>query len=115
MGKLTTHILDTSSGRPADDVEIELYCINETRILVGSTRTNDDGRTAAPLLEGDSFKPGTWELIFKVGDYYRRTGSVTIEPAFLEDVVIRFTLTENAHFHVPLLVSPYGYSTYRGS
>lgn len=115
MGKLTTHILDTSRGEPANDVEIELYCINESRSLIASTRTNDDGRTPTPLLEGETFKPGIWELIFKVGDYYRRNGAVNIKPAFLEDVVIRFTLTDISHFHVPLLVSPFGYSTYRGS
>jgi len=115
MGKLTTHILDTASGKPGSNIEIDLYCLFDSRKIVKSVCTNDDGRTIDPLLTEEEFKPGIWELVFKVGDYYRRTGSNTTKPAFLEDVVIRFTLTENAHFHVPLLVSPYGYSTYRGS
>ena len=115
MGKLTTHILDTAGGKPGSNVEIDLYCLNETRRFVKNVCTNEDGRTAEPLLSGDAFEPGIWELVFKVGEYYRRNGSSSVKPAFLEDVVIRFTLTEDAHFHVPLLVSPYGYSTYRGS
>jgi len=115
MGKLTTHILDTAGGKPGNDIEIDLYRLIDTPELITNTRTNADGRTPNPLLDGETFEPGVWELIFKVGEYYRRNGSVTEEPAFLEEVVIRFTLTEDAHFHVPLLVSPYGYSTYRGS
>lgn len=115
MGKLTTHILDTANGKPGDHVAIALYSLNGSRTLVKSVVTNADGRTDSPLLEDAEFETGVWELVFKVGEYYRRVSSVDEKPAFLEDVVIRFTLTENEHFHVPLLVSPFGYSTYRGS
>ncbi|MBV1905464.1 MAG: hydroxyisourate hydrolase [Pseudomonadales bacterium] len=115
MGKLTTHILDTASGRPGADISIELFYLNSARQSAKKVRSNADGRTEHPLLEGDEFKTGVWELVFSVGDYYRQNKRLNPESAFLEDVVIRFSITADEHFHVPLLVSPFGYSTYRGS
>ena len=115
MGKLTTHILDTAGGKPGSNISIDLYRLNAGRTLVKSVVTNNDGRTDAPLLEDSEFETGVWELVFGVGAYYRNNKTKSTEPAFLEDVVIRFTLTADDHFHVPLLVSPFGYSTYRGS
>ena len=115
-GKLTTHVLDTASGRPAAGMEISLYRHEgEDRVFVTSTRTNDDGRCDAPLLTGEESKPGEYELIFEVGDYLRSNQVKLPAPAFLDRVPIRFGMAEYAHYHVPLLVSPYGYSTYRGS
>jgi 5-hydroxyisourate hydrolase len=85
------------------------------RHLVASAVTNDDGRTDEPLLEGDTFRPGTYELEFSVGGYFQNTGGTNSDPPFLNDVVIRVTLSDDDHYHVPLLVSPWSYSTYRGS
>ena len=116
MGKLTTHVLDTAGGKPGNNISVELYRIGATRKLIKRSLTNSDGRTNEAMLEGESFETGVWELVFDVGNYYRnfRDGP-TDKPAFLEEVVIRFSLTADEHFHVPLLVSPFGYSTYRGS
>jgi 5-hydroxyisourate hydrolase len=111
---LTTHVLDTAHGRPAAGMTIELRELPSGRVLL-TTRTNDDGRVDRALLDGDAFRPGAYELTFHVGDYFRAMGIVLPDPAFLDVVPIRFGIAERAHYHVPLLVSPYGYSTYRGS
>lgn len=116
MGKLTTHVLDSSRGCPGDSIHVQLFHLGNDRILLSETFTNQDGRCNRPLLEGESFMAGTYELVFAIGEYYRQTGVALPDPAFLEDVVIRFGIAdENQHYHVPLLVSPYSYSTYRGS
>ncbi len=117
MGRLSTHVLDTVNGKPAAGVAIELFAIEGTqRRSVIRTRTNGDGRTDAPLMIGDAFRAGTYELIFEVGAYFRSLGTVTADPPFLDVVPIRFTIAEpDGHYHVPLLVSPWSYSTYRGS
>lgn len=114
--KLTTHVLDTTSGKPAAGLSIMLYRLEgETRTLINSVVTNADGRCDEPLLSGESFIPGRYELVFSAGDYLRATGHALPEPAFLDEVPIRFGMAEMTHYHVPLLLSPYGYSTYRGS
>lgn len=115
-GRLTTHVLDTASGRPAAGLRITLYRVsgNSHRKLKEAV-TNADGRCDAPLLEGKSFQTGQYELVFFAGDYLRASGAALPEPAFLDEVPIRFGIAEEAHYHVPLLISPYGYSTYRGS
>ena len=116
-GKLTTHVLDTAAGRPAAGVRIELFRLSgSSRKEIGDVTTNQDGRCEAPLLSGADMRPGTYELVFHVADYFR-AGNVTLtEPPFLDQVPIRFGIAEaGAHYHVPLLISPYGYSTYRGS
>lgn len=106
-GRLTTHVLDTARGRPAAGVGVDLYRDGE---LVARARTNDDGRTDAPLAAGDAFVPGTYELVFAVGDYFGQ------EPRFLDRVPVRVVIADaSAHYHVPLLASPWAYSTYRGS
>jgi 5-hydroxyisourate hydrolase len=111
---LTTHVLDTTHGRPAAGMTIELREWPSGAVLV-STRTNDDGRVDRPLLEGAAFRTGTYELAFHVGDYFRAMGLSLPSPAFLDVVPIRFGIADTSHYHVPLLVSPFGYSTYRGS
>lgn len=114
-GYLTTHVLDTARGRPASGLEIELYRIEgEGRTLLNRLTTNQDGRTDTPILAEDAFAPGTYELVFHAGAYLERLGNVP-ETAFLDQVPIRFIMAEDAHYHVPLLLSPFGYSTYRGS
>lgn len=115
-GRLTTHVLDTAKGRPAAGMAITLYRIEgETRYRIKSVTTNSDGRCDSPMLEGDAFQTGEYELVFEVGSYLRKQGIELPEPSFLNLVPIRFGIAEQAHYHVPLLVSPYGYSTYRGS
>jgi 5-hydroxyisourate hydrolase len=121
-GRLTTHVLDLSAGQPAGAMEIVLSRI-EVHRLDGDRRrelrrsvTNADGRCDGPLLQGEDMAIGHYELIFFVGRYFRQSGVHLPEPAFLEEVPIRFGISDaEAHYHVPLLVSPYGYSTYRGS
>ena len=117
MGRLSTHVLDTAHGRPAAGVAVELYGVaGDTRSLVTRTTTNADGRTDAPLMSGEGFRTGPYELVFHVGDYFRRLGVPLAEPPFLDRVPIRFALAEpDGHYHVPLLVSPWSYATYRGS
>ena len=117
MGYLTTHVLDVSAGKPAAQIEIRLFRLhNEDRQLLASVKTNSDGRCDGPLAADASFVAGTYELVFHAGDYFRRCGLVQEEPAFLEDVVLRFGVSDPAaHYHVPLLLAPYSYSTYRGS
>ena len=114
MGKLTTHILDTSMGTPAQGVEIKLYKRNDSSLeLINSAKTNEDGRCNEPLLSGDLFEEGCYEIEFNIGHYY---ATKEIDCPFLKDVVIRFYIS-NSHenYHVPLLISPFSYSTYRGS
>ena len=117
MGYLTTHVLDSAHGCPGSEIPVALYRISDnSRELIQETLTNDDGRCDKPVLEGEDFKKGVYELIFSVGSYYRKRGVELPEPAFLNDVVIRFGIAdEDEHYHVPLLISPYSYSTYRGS
>lgn len=115
-GRLTTHVLDTASGKPAAGLKITLYRLDgSSRHLVKTVETNADGRCDAPLLEGEGFRTGQYELVFFAGDYLRASGTALPEPAFLDQIPIRFGMAEETHYHVPLLVSPYGYSTYRGS
>jgi len=117
MGRLSTHVLDTANGKPAKSVAIELFAIEgDKRRSILKTTTNADGRTDAPLMIGEAFRVGTFELVFDVGDYFRSVGTTTADPPFLDLVPIRFTIAEpDGHYHVPLLVSPWSYSTYRGS
>jgi 5-hydroxyisourate hydrolase len=115
-GRLTTHVLDTATGRPAKGLAIELFRIEgQSRTHLKTVATNDDGRCDAPLLAGAEFRTGEYELVFAAGDYLRGQGIKLPEPAFLDIVPIRFGMAEERHYHVPLLISPYGYSTYRGS
>ncbi len=115
MGKLTTHVLDTATGHPGQGITIELYRIAPRRELIKTIVTNDDGRSDEPLLSGDAFKTGAYELVFHAGDYFDRHGVVLPDPKFLDQVVIRFGISSDTHYHVPLLISPYSFSTYRGS
>ena len=115
-GYLTTHVLDTAQGRPAEGIAISLYRVSgNSHRKIAEAVTNADGRTDAPILDREKFKAGTYELVFHAGDYLRRTGQGTDDPLFLDEVPIRFGMSEDAHYHVPLLLSPYAYSTYRGS
>jgi 5-hydroxyisourate hydrolase len=114
MGRLTTHVLDTASGKPAAGVRVVLRRDGEVAVLAEGT-TNSDGRLNKPLLESGAFQIGSYELTFHVGDYFRKAGAALADPAFLDIIPLRFAIAEDAHYHVPLLVSPYGYSTYRGS
>lgn len=115
-GYLTTHVLDTARGRPAEGLAIELYRIEGNgRVLLRRLTTNDDGRTDEQILPAAEFATGTYELVFHVGDYLTATGTPPEEPRFLDLVPLRFGMSEEAHYHVPLLLSPFGYSTYRGS
>ena len=115
MGRLTTHILDTASGGPASGVAIRLYALGEERKQLASATTNNDGRTDDALLSSDTIETGRYELEFDIGDYFRANGVTLSEPAFLDTVLIRFSLQADENYHVPLLVSPWSYSTYRGS
>ena len=115
MGALTTHVLDTAQGRPGAGIRVELFDVNDGRRPVTSVRTNQDGRCDAPLLEGDAFRTGQWDLVFHVGEYFAATDLPTADPPFLDRVTIRFGIAADAHYHVPLLVAPWGYTTYRGS
>ena len=116
-GYLTTHILDTANGCPAANVKITLYRLEgETRHDVGGALTNDDGRTDTPMIAKGEMQVGEYELVFEIGAYYATRGLEAALPVFLNHVPVRFGINDaEAHYHVPLLVSPYGYSTYRGS
>jgi 5-hydroxyisourate hydrolase len=115
MGRLTTHVLDTSTGRPADRLKVELFRERQPDPLVTAV-TNSDGRLNDPLLEAEALTADRYELRFHVADYFRALGVTLPEPPFLDIVPIRFGIADTAaHYHVPLLISPYGYSTYRGS
>ena len=115
MAGLTTHVLDTANGVPAAGVAIRLYAVSAGRGMLATATTNEDGRTDAPLLDGDALETGTYELEFDIGDYFRARGSALADPAFLDTVVLRFSASAGEHYHVPLLASPWSYSTYRGS
>ncbi len=114
MSRLTTHVLDTSSGRPAAGIRVTLS--SAAGEPIASATTNTDGRLDAPILQGEAFAAGVYELRFHVADYFRSLGVDLPEPPFLDVVPIRFGIADaQAHYHVPLLISPFGYSTYRGS
>ncbi len=125
MARLTTHVLDTSRGAPAEGLAIELYRLETadtprpgatTRQLVVTAVTNADGRTDSPLLAGDHVEVGVYELAFRTADYFRRLGVPLTDPPLFGDVIVRIGLADPAgQYHVPLLMSPYGYTTYRGS
>jgi 5-hydroxyisourate hydrolase len=118
-GRLTTHVLDTAHGRPASNIAIELWRLNpesKSSTLLKSLRTNADGRTDIPLLVDEELATGVYELVFAVGEYFSTQAAATTTPPFLDTVPVRFGISDiNAHYHVPLLVSPWSYSTYRGS
>ncbi len=117
MGKLSTHVLDTASGIPAADLRIELWEMRgDGEKLIKTVRTNADGRTDQPLLDASAIEVGTYELLFFVGEYFQARGVALPDPRFLDIVPVRFGIADAAaNYHVPLLVSPWSYSTYRGS
>ena len=116
MARFSTHVLDTSLGKPAAGVVVELTLVGSERQLVAASVTNADGRTDAPLFAGDRLETGVYELTFRVGEYLRRSGVAVSAPPFLGDIVVRVGVAEpTGHYHVPLLLSPYGYTVYRGS
>jgi 5-hydroxyisourate hydrolase len=112
--KLTTHVLDTAHGRPAAGLRVVLTRLADGAVLADRV-TNSDGRVDDPLLDGPEARPGPYELAFHVAGYFREQGAPLAEPPFLDVVPIRFAMAQDAHYHVPLLVSPWAYSTYRGS
>ena len=116
MAKLTTHVLDVYSGKPGKNIKVELFFLNgKDREIINSLVLNTDGRSDNPLAEGDKFKSGKYELVFYIGDYFKEIIKNEKQP-FLDDVVVRFNISNNKeNYHVPLLVSPWSYSTYRGS
>ena len=116
-GRLTTHVLDTARGKPAAGVKIALYRVSgNSHQKIAETVTNADGRTDAPMLTGEAFTVGTYELVFSAGDYLRATGQAGDGTLFLDEIPIRFGVPDaGQHYHVPLLISPFAYSTYRGS
>ncbi|MEK9831423.1 MAG: hydroxyisourate hydrolase [Alphaproteobacteria bacterium] len=116
-GYLTTHVLDTARGTPAAGLRIDLFRLDgDARKHLGTFTTNADGRTDAPVLPVEAFATGAYELLFHAGDYIAGSGAALAEGVFLDSVPIRFTIADaGAHYHVPLLLSPYGYATYRGS
>ncbi|WP_322008792.1 hydroxyisourate hydrolase [Paraburkholderia sp. J12] len=117
MGKLTTHVLDTANGRPGNGIKVELFALSgDTRRALKTVTTNHDGRCDEPLLDGAALATGEYELVFHAGDYFAALGTKVPEPRFVDRVVLRFGIADTAaHYHVPLLVSPWSYSTYRGS
>jgi 5-hydroxyisourate hydrolase len=125
MGKLTTHVLDTMNGCPAAGMAVALWRLpalgapqgsQPAATLIAELQLNHDGRADAPLLQGDTFQPGRYRLVFSVAAYFRSIGVVLPEPPFLDEVPLDFGLADTtAHYHVPLLASPWAYSTYRGS
>ena len=117
MARLSTHVLDTTRGKPAGGIAVRLYfCKGTERQLLKSAVTNADGRTDEPLLSGNHLATGNYELVFNAADYHRAQGLALGSPPFLDEIVIRFGVSDPAaNYHVPLLLSPYSYSTYRGS
>ncbi len=117
MGKLSTHILDTAHGKPGSGIKIELYVLEAgVRRLLWQELSNQDGRTNLPLLEGAALVPGCYELVFAVGDYFAAMGVELAQPRFIDHVSLAFGIADSSqNYHVPLLVSPWSYSTYRGS
>lgn len=117
MGRLSTHVLDTAKGKPAAGVKIMLYRLSgQSHRKINEVVTNSDGRSDGPLLEGKDLTAGTYELVFCAGDYLRASGQAGEGVLFLDEIPIRFGVPDAAaHYHVPLLISPFGYSTYRGS
>ena len=115
MTKLTTHCLDTFSGKPAKGVKVEVYLVSNKREKLTSIILNNNGRSDKPLIEGNDFKEGQYELIFFVGEYFKKITDLPSTP-FLNEIVIKFGVSNSKeHYHVPLLVTPWSYSTYRGS
>jgi 5-hydroxyisourate hydrolase len=117
MGKLSTHVLDTAHGRPGAGVRVELYAVDGgQRTLLKQDATNSDGRCNAPLLEGESLRAGQYELVFAAGDYFAAQGVALPSPRFIDRVTIAFGVADpSQNYHVPLVVTPWSYSTYRGS
>ncbi len=117
QGFLTTHVLDTALGKPAEGLEITLSRLDgNDRVVLATMITNEDGRTDSPILPKQDFVTGTYELLFMAGDYLQRLGVDPGSPRFLDEIPIRFGIDDaTSHYHVPLLLSPFGYSTYRGS
>jgi 5-hydroxyisourate hydrolase len=120
MNGITTHILDLTHGTPAKNVKVSLFFLEhglETKKrLLQTTTTNQNGRVDQPLLKQDEMMPGEYELLFYIGDYFREKGLKLEEPMFLDKVVVRFGISQpNSHYHIPLLISPWGYQVYRGS
>ena len=117
MARLSTHVLDTHAGKPAAGVRIELYALETTGArLLAATHTNADGRTDRPLLEGDAVKRGRYRLVFHVGEHFRACGVALAEPPFVDIVPVEFGIGEDGgSYHVPLVCTPWSYSTYRGS
>ena len=115
MTKLTTHCLDTYSGKPAKGIKVDVYLVSDKREKINTTILNSNGRSDKPLIEGNNFKEGKYELVFFVGNYFKKITDLPKTP-FLNEVVIKFGISNpSEHYHVPLLVSPWSYSTYRGS
>lgn len=116
MGRLTTHVLDTANGKPGAGITVVVYRLDGGHREVGRTITNPDGRCDKPLIEGTALEAGKYEIVFAAGDYFRALGQNLPEPVFVDEVVLRFGVAHpDQHYHVPLLVSPWSYSTYRGS
>ena len=115
MTKLTTHCLDTFSGKPAKGVKVDVYIVSDKGEKLNSIILNNNGRSDKPLIEGNNFKEGEYELVFFIGEYFKKKTDLPKTP-FLNEVIIRFGISNpSEHYHVPLLVSPLSYSTYRGS
>ena len=116
MAGLTTHVLDTSIGKPAYKILIELYSIdNDVRNKILECFTNKDGRVDKPLISKENFKKGEYEIVFHVKEYFLKNNLVTPDYKFFDNIIIRFSIYEDSHYHIPLLLSPFSYSTYRGS
>ena len=116
MGRLTTHVLDTAQGKPGASIAVTVYRIDGERRRIAAATTNADGRCDGPLVDGADFAAGVYEIVFGVGEYFARSGGTLPDPPFVGDVILRFGVAApDQHYHVPLLVSPWSYSTYRGS